>query len=209
MAWRERVDSLLLDGERIEVRYPIEGHELIVTSHRVLAFVDEEQSGAGNGNEPRFHAVDRPNATGVALESGGRVGHLLRAVPAGLVGLGLLAIPRVIDISAPIPSELSEDGAGDAGGFGVADDGIRIIETLFTVLELGILLAGVVICVVALVYAGLYLRSRQRTLVVRVAGDDDVELPVRADPGSVVTEVEAAIEPGTGTAVNTGSGARD
>ena len=185
MAWRDRVESLLYDGERIEERFEIEGNDLVVTSHRVLAFVA--------GGESQFRPVERPNVTGVEFETSANVRNLVRAVGAGALGTVLLATAAIVDLSAPMPDGVEE--AGEVPGVEGVDSAVGLVETLFTVLELGILLGGLFACAIAVGLFGLYVHSRERLLVIRVAGDEDVELPVRSCPGDLLTDVELAISP--------------
>ena len=184
MDWRERVEALLLAGERIEARRAVGDHELVVTSHRLLAFVD--------GEGPDFRAIHRPNVAGVAVEQDAERQHRRRAVKPAAIGLVALAIAALVDVSALVPSTLE---AGETGtGAEAAADAISIVERLFAAIEVGVVLVGLGALVVALGFLGLYLHSRSRYLVVTVAGDDDVELPLDGRPDDAVAEIRAALE---------------
>ena len=195
MAWTNRVDQLLYDGETERRRVEFATATVVVTTHRVLAFTD--------GDGSAYRAIDRPNVGRVTVDTGGETRHLVRALPAGLIGTALLAVGVALASADLVPESSLEEPQGSGNGpvdgmTEVTDSAFRTVETILTVFELGSLLLSVLLFAVALVFCGLYARSRSRALVIRVRGDDDVEFPVTdADiEDGLVTALKEAVRPG-------------
>ena len=193
--WRERVDELCYDGEHVERRVDLECATVVVTTQRVLAFVPTT---AG----PAFRHVDRPNVGTVSLETSQRLAALCAGIVAAFAGVATLETATSVDFASFAPS-VSLDGLAPLPGsdlvVGLVEAILTAIETVLVALEWSILLVGVAAFVVALGLIAYYARSRARLLVVRVSGDDDLEIPVtgsdlESDPA---VTLEAAIRPGS------------
>ncbi|WP_323172959.1 hypothetical protein [Natrialba sp. PRR66] len=214
--WTHHVDTLRYDGETEQRRLELETATIVVTSHRVLAF-DRSSRSHSPGTHPYRHA-DRPNVQHVTVSQSGSTKHLLRSLLAGALGLTLLTIAAVVSFGELIP-ELELDGtaagdgtgagagtgtgtatdAGDAAGTTAAvDSTFETLGVLFQVLDTGILIGGILSLALAVVFAGLYVRSRSRQLVLEVAGGDDIAVPLGEtdDAAPITLSLSEAIQPG-------------
>lgn len=200
MAWTQHVDQLLYDGETEQRRVAFANATVVVTSQRVLVFTD--------GNGATYQQVDRPNVRRVTVDTGGETRHLVRAVLPAVVGSVLLAFGAALTRIDLVPDsgvdgddvQLTDDGTGvSVDTMSDVTDGLfSTVETLLTVFELGTMLLGVLSLAAATVLVGCYARSRTRTAVLRVSGDDDLEVPVSdADiEDGLVTALKEAVRPG-------------
>ncbi|ELZ06940.1 hypothetical protein [Natrialba aegyptia] len=208
--WTHHVDTLRYDGETEQRRLELETATIVVTSHRVLAFDRSSRSHSHSpGTHPYRHA-DRPNVQHVTVSQSGSTKHLLRSLLAGALGLTLLTIAAVVSFGELVP-ELELDGtaagdgtgagtdAGDAAGTTAAvDSTFETLGVLFQVLDTGILIGGILSLALAVVFAGLYIRSRSRQLVLEVAGGDDIAVPLGEtdDAAPITLSLSEAIQPG-------------
>ena len=187
-AWSDHVDELLYEGERERRRVDLEAATVVVTNHRVLAFAD--------GGGTNYRHVDRPNVRRVTVETDGRPRYLVWATALLTLGIGLLAATTRVEPGGLVESVGLEGGDPT----GVADGALETVETLLVAFELAVLAGGLLALAVAALYFVRYGRSRSRRLVLRVSGDEDIALPVTdldLERGRV-TELEAAIRPGSG-----------
>ncbi|WP_235019777.1 hypothetical protein [Natrialba sp. INN-245] len=189
MRWADRVDQLLYGGERVEHRIEFSTATVVVTSHRLLAF-------AGSEDGPAYRHVDLPNVGAVDRRREGRFAHLIRAIVAAVLGIGLLLTSAAVSFVELVPDPDLESGESDAPATpatGVLD----AVESTLALVDLAVVATGVLSIGIAAVFALLYVRSRSRWLVIEVRGDDDVELPVTGadDVGTAVVELEEAIRP--------------
>ncbi|TYT63178.1 hypothetical protein FYC77_03650 [Natrialba swarupiae] len=189
MGWADRVDQLLYDGERVRCRLEVSTATVVVTSHRLLAFVDSRGG-------PAYRYVDLPNVGAVDLRREGRFAHLIRAIVAAILGIGLVLTSAAVSFVELVPDPDLEGGESDAPATpatGVLD----AVESTLALVDLAVVATGVLSIGIAAVFALLYVRSRSRRLVIEVRGDDDVELPVTGadDVGTAVVELEEAIRP--------------
>lgn len=198
MSWHGRLDSLLYDGETIVERFEVADSELVVTSHRVLAF-------APDADGKPFRQVDRPNVAGVRAELQGRPWTLLWATGVGLLGAALVFLSALVDFTAPVGVVDGESPIGVPG----AEEAIGVLEVALTMVDHLVLASGLLACLVSLGLFGLYLYSRERVLVVAVYGEPDIELPVTAETEAIVPELAAAIEPGPGSVDEVGSSGQE
>ncbi|WP_276273209.1 hypothetical protein [Haloarcula litorea] len=191
MDWVNRAGDLLYDGEGVQEQVRVGDGGVVVTSHRVLAFTPDREG-------PNYRAVERPNVEGVGLTTDGETDHLERGVKALVAGLALVAAGYTVDLDGLVSGvSLSDTAATGAAGLG------RMLGTLQTLLGLLarlddlLLLFGALALLFAVVVLGVYLWSRERVLVVEVAGDDDVHLPAPESGGDAVRDrLWAAIVPG-------------
>ncbi|TMT80324.1 hypothetical protein E2L06_18985 [Haloterrigena sp. H1] len=193
--WRDRVDELCYDGERVEHRIDLERATIVVTTQRVLAFVPHT---AG----PDFRHVDRPNVGTVTVETSQRLAVLCAGIVAAFAGLAAVEMATSVGFSSVAPAADPEGiaplpGSGLVVGF--VETVLAAVEMALVALEWSILLVGVAAFVVAVGFVGYYVRSRARLLVVRVSGGEDLVIPVSgADLESEpVADLEAAIRPGS------------
>ncbi|RKD93554.1 hypothetical protein [Halopiger aswanensis] len=204
MAWSDHVDQLLYDGERKQRRLEFADATVVVTTHRVLVFAEDDGGVASPSAESEmgaaYRAIDRPNVRGVTVETGGSTSYLLRALGPGLLGGGLVAVGTFLEATELVPGL---NGADSADGPGAATDVTNgvfdAVETVLSAVELATVLLGALALAAAVCYLALYLRSRSRRIALRISGGEDVQLPITdADiEAGIVSELEAAIQPGT------------
>ncbi|WP_324665153.1 hypothetical protein [Haloarcula sediminis] len=179
MDWIEQADGLLYDGESVQERVPVGAGGVVVTSHRLLAFTPDREGA-------NFSQVDRPNVDGVEVRTGGEFRFLERAVKAIVVGVALLVAGFTVSLDGMVEGvSLESGGAGSAAGIG------RMLGLLGTMLDLLARLddlmrvfGGLALAFGAVVLA-VYLWSRERLLVVAVAGGDDIELAAPDDEAAL------------------------
>lgn len=189
MDWVERAERLLYDGEAIEESVRLDGGGVVVTSHRVLAFTPDREGA-------NFHQVDRPNVDGVAVTTKGDWQFLELGVKALVVGGVLVGAGTMVSLDGLVGNvSLDSGGAASAVGIGGMMGMLQTMLTLMAQLDDLMRLFGALGLAFAAVVLGVYLWSRDRLLVIGVAGDDDIELSAPDEEG-LVARVEAAIVPG-------------
>lgn len=166
-SWREHVDQLLDDGERVTHRVDLDAATIVVTNRRVLVFTPDLEGS-------NVHYADRPNVTRASVELNSTPRHLAWATFWIVLGVGIVLLALTTDVPALV------DGAPDETGdpTGIVDAAIGTLQTLLTVFELSVLAVGAVLLIVATGCYVRYIRSRTRRLVLRIAGDEDLTLPV-------------------------------
>ena len=188
MDWVAQAESLLYDGEVIEADVRLDRGGVVVTSHRVLVFTPDREGS-------NYRQVDRPNVEGVDVTTSGDWTFLELGVKALVVGVVLVAAGMTVSLDGLV-GNVSLDSGGAASAVGIGGM-VGLLQTMLTLLaqldDLMRLFGGLALAVAAVVL-GVYLWSRDRLLVVRVAGDDDIELTAPEDE-SVVERIEAAIVP--------------
>jgi hypothetical protein len=188
--WHARVDDLLFDGEDVETEVEVDEGAVVVTSHRVLAFTPDT-AGAN------FDYVDRPNVSGVEQTTRGSVGFLATAVKAFVVGAILVAAGQVVSLDEMVGGiDVGTGGEMGLGGF------IGLMQSLLNLLALLdelLVAAGAIALLVGALFLGAYAWSREELLVVEVAGDDDIELPVPERDDAVADDLDRAVGPGPAT----------
>ncbi|MFC3959180.1 hypothetical protein [Halovivax cerinus] len=183
VAWRDRVEELLLAGERIRERVTAGEHGLVVTSHRVLAFHPPSADG------PRFRAVDRPNAVAVRTETRESLRSLGWAVALATVGTLVAFVGVSVDFAGLLPTvEATGPMAGSVGGT------LATLSTVLVALGRLVVLVGLVTILAGLVAFGRYLRGRRERLVVAVSGAADLSVPPPDEPERAVDALARAIE---------------
>jgi hypothetical protein len=188
MDWADRADSLLYDGETVQDRIPAGTGGVVVTSHRLLAFTPD-RDGAN------YRQVDRPNVDGVDVRTGGEFRFLERAVKAIVVGSVLLAAGLTVSLDGMVDGiSLESGGATSAVGIGGMLGPLQsTLDLLGHLDDLMRVFGGLALAFGAVVLA-VYLWSRERRLVVSVAGGEDIELDAPEDEG-VVDRLQAALRP--------------
>lgn len=185
------VDELLYDGETVRNEVGLGDNRLVVTSHRVLAFTPDREG-------PNYRAVERPNVEGVSLTTDGETDHLEGGVKALVAGLALVAAGYTVDLDGLVSGvSLSGSAATGAAGLGRMMGMLQTMLGLLARLDDLLRLFGGLALLLAVVVLGVYLRSRERVLVVEVAGDDDVHLPAPESGGDAVRDrLWGAVVPG-------------
>ncbi|WP_135303679.1 hypothetical protein [Haloarcula amylovorans] len=189
MDWGARAGGLLYDGESVEEQVSLDGSGVVVTSHRVLVFTPEREG-------PNFRQVDRPNVDGVDRRTSGESRFLEHGLKAFVAGIALVVAGQLVSLDS-LASGVSLDsgGAATAPGLGGMLGLLQTMLSLMARLDDLMLLFGGLALAFAAVALGVYAWSRERLLVVEVAGDDDVELPPPADDGAI-DRLRAALLPG-------------
>ncbi|MFC6864010.1 hypothetical protein ACFQGE_11150 [Halomicroarcula sp. GCM10025817] len=189
MDWVERAGDLLYDGETVETEVRVGTGGLVVTSHRVLAFTPDRDG-------PNYRAVDRPNVEGVDVTTSGEPTFLEQGIKALVAGVVLVAAGQFVSFDSMVAG-VAVDGGQAASAVGIGQM-LGLLQTMLTLLaqldDLMQLFGGLALALAAVVL-GVYAWSRERVLVVRVAGGEDVTLSAPADEG-VVDRVRAALRPG-------------
>ncbi|MFB6222273.1 MAG: hypothetical protein ABEH86_01195 [Haloarcula sp.] len=193
MDWVARAELLLYDGEEVEEEVRLDSGAVVVTSHRVLVFTPD-RDGAN------YRQVDRPNADGVAVTTSGNWDFLELGVKALVIGVVLVGAGMTVSLDGLVGNvSLDSGGAASAVGIGGMIGMLQTMLTLMAQLDDLMRLFGGLALAFAVVVLGVYLLSRDRLLVVQVAGDDDIELAAPNDE-RVVEQIETAIIPGAPSA---------
>lgn len=195
--WAGSVADLLYDGERVRERVEVGDSRAVVTTHRLLAFTSTREG-------DNYRQVDLPNVDGVAAGHDGEDWLLLHVARAFLYGAVLLAVGVFVDFETFVPADVFA-GTGDAVGrlgLGGVFALMRRVLTLLASLDELARLVGAVVLLGAVAVLGIYVRTRERAVVVSVAGDEDVVVPVdAADTDAAVADLERALfdaAPGAG-----------
>lgn len=190
--WRERIEDLLFDGETVRETVALDSARVVVTSHRVLAFTP----GMEGAN---FHQVDRPNVEGVGTGARGTAGLLEPTAKVGVLGVVLVAAGAFLDFGA-ILGDVTLGGAGGeaAGRIGIGNvlGPLRGLLDFLRNLDAYMQLFGGLALLLAVVLGGAYWYLRDPTLVVEVAGGEDVHLPRPDAESDVAGRLERTIAPG-------------
>ncbi|QSG07666.1 hypothetical protein [Halapricum desulfuricans] len=189
--WSERIEDLLYEGETVEERLEVGTATVAVTSHRVLAFTPERDG-------ENFQQADRPNVTGVSVESNGDSRFLGYAVRATVYGLVLIVAGLLVPLDSVLSDVAMPESTGQLGIGGVLGLFEQIISILRNLGEF-MQLTGALLLLFAIVPFGVYLWSRERSLVVDLAEDDEsISLPApESDAEAVVDRLDSAIRPGS------------
>jgi len=186
MDWVERADGLLYDGESIQERVPVGAGGVVVTSHRLLAFTPDR---AGSN----FSQVDRPNVDGVETRTVGEGQFLEWAVKAVVVGVALLVAGFTVSLDGMVEGiALESGGAASAVGIGGMLGLLGTMLDLLAQLDDLMRIFGALALAFGAVVLAVYRWSRERLLVVSVAGGDDIELAAPDDEG-IVDRLRAAL----------------
>lgn len=166
---RVDVQRHLRPDEDVETTVDAGTGRLVVTTHRVFAATPERDG-------PNLAAARRPNVEAVEREADSDGAHLERGIKATLVGLLLLGIAAAVDLGGLLGGARVDTGTAGQVGVGQVVAILDALQTGLVLLDTAMLVGGAVAVVVGLASLGLFLRTRQYDLVVRVAGDDDLRL---------------------------------
>jgi len=172
--WSDEARQRLRDGERIETTVPFGDNAVVVTDQRVFAFTPE-------GEGTNYRVVERPNVEAVGLGMVGETGWLRYALKGSVVG----AVGIGIGLTTEFGSLFTLGGVGSDGPvrieFGGLLEGLQTVVDLLGYLDEGLLVLGGLGVAVALTTLGVFVQSRDHTLVVAVAGDEDIHVPAPRD----------------------------
>jgi len=188
--WRRRVDDLLYDGETVEEAVDFEEASVVVTTHRVLAF-DGESEG------PTLQQAERPNVETVSTGANSEMDLLARGVKAGVIGLVLVGAGFVVDFGSIIGDVNLNAETARRVGMGEIMGTMQSLLNFMTQLDYLMQVFGALAVFMSVVFFGVYWLTRDPTLVVEVAGDDDLHLPRPAEATEVAERIERAILPET------------
>jgi hypothetical protein len=187
----ERVDEMLYDGESVHERLEIESAQVVVTSHRVIAFTPDLDG-------QNFQQVDRPNVTGVDTGADANDALLSRVISTGAIGLLLVVVGSVIDFDSILGDATLSDGAtsGEMGRMGSVIDTTRSMLDMFAQLDDMMRVVGALALLLAVALFGVYWLGRDSMFVVTTAGEsDDIRLPRPDNVADARHRLEAAIFP--------------
>jgi hypothetical protein len=166
---RVDVERQLREDEEVEVTVTAGGGRLVLTSHRVFAVTPERDG-------PNFATARRPNVEAVEEETTGGTDHLERGIKASVVGLLLLGISVSVDLAGLLGNARVDGETAGQLGVGQVVAMLDALQTGLTLLDSGMLVGGFVAVLGGLASLGLFIRERQRNLVVRVAGGEELKL---------------------------------
>lgn len=207
VAWAGSVEDLLFEGERVRRTVEVGDDRVVVTTHRLLAFTP------GSDGE-NYQQVDLPNVADVRAGHEGETNLLRHGARFLLYGGILLAIGVFVDFSSFVPTEgfSGGEGASRLGLGGMLATMNRFLGLLADLDEVARIVGAVLLLFSTFVF-GVYLLTRDRVLVVDVAGDENVQVPA-GDAGedrldAAVDELERVLFEGTTGAADGDDGRTD
>jgi hypothetical protein len=189
--WAGSVADLLYEGETVRRELAVGEDQVVVTSHRLLAFTPTRDG-------ENYHQVDLPNVVDVRAGYDGERHLIGRALRTLLYGALLLAVGVFVDFGAFVPADaFSNTGATGRLGLGGVIGLVQQVLGLIARLDEIARLVGALVVLFAVFVLAVYLVTRDRAVVVRVAGDaDDVVIPANEDRVNVdaaVADLERAL----------------
>lgn len=188
MTWRDRVNDLLYDGETVRETVDVGANRVYVTSHRVLAFADDGDADAAN-----FRRVDHPNVDGVSAANDSDRRAFGKAVMWAIAGVPLVVAGVLVEVGGMLSLPDSVQSGGGAAGAGGALSLFRDVFAALSLVDEAVAVLGGCLLALAAWNALRYARSRERVVVVSVAGDDDVRLRVDAGGDTAASELREAV----------------
>ena len=167
--------DMLFEGETIEEEIAVSRGTLAVTSHRVMALT-------GEGNEQRLAHADLPNVRDAQLKTSGRLSYLAWAVRCGVIGILLLGGGVLLRTNQMFQS-LTQIQLSDSPAVAGVGDLLTTVATWLSMLNVLLVFAGLLGTAAALGLIGLYLTTRDREIVIEVAGRDSIRVPVDENEG--------------------------
>ena len=185
--WRQQVQQLLYDGEDVRETVEYDASTVVVTTHRVLAFTPD-------GGGANFRQVDRPNVESVSTGAESRAGLLERAVRYGIVGAVLVVAAQFVNLDGlvggvDLTPSTSELGIGSVLG------PLQGLLNLLAQLDQFLQLFGALALLLSAVLLGGYWYTHEATLVIAVAGGEDIHLPRPTDADGQIARLERALSP--------------
>lgn len=186
----DRLSNMLFQGEEVEEELTAEGARIAVTTHRVLVFTPD-------GGGRRFDHADRPNVLDATVETTGHGSYAAWGIKSGIYGAVLLGGGLLLKTSGVLDQLAGTRPPDDVPGGGIAQL-VSSLPAALGALTDGLLVGGALLLAAALALVGLYLRSRERELVIERAGRDPMRVPVREEEGErAARRLRAAV--GTGS----------
>ncbi|MFB6152248.1 MAG: hypothetical protein ABEJ40_10615 [Haloarculaceae archaeon] len=191
-AWAGSVEDLLFEGESVRRRVSLGGNRVVVTTHRLLAFTPDADG-------ENYRTVDLPNVTDVRAGHEGETNLLWQAgrlfVYAGL----LLAVGFLFDFGTIVPTDAFSGTGAATGrlGLGSLVGMMRRLLSLIALIDDVARLLGALLVLLGTFVVGVYLLTRERVLVVGVAGDeaDDIHVPLGEEGDAIdLDDAVAALE---------------
>jgi hypothetical protein len=186
--WAGSVDDLLFDGERVRRSVSLGDNRVVVTSHRLLAFTP------GRSGE-NYRQVDVPNVTDVRAGNEGESILVFQAARMYLYGGVLLAVGLFVDFGAFVPTDVFGDAGGATGKLGL--EGLfglmQQFLALIAQLDAFARLVGALLVLFGVFITAVYMLTRDRVLVVALAGDNP-NITVPADDEGDVEDAVTALE---------------
>jgi len=188
-AWAGSVEDLLYESERIRREVDLEAGRVVVTTHRLLALTPDDEG-------TNFRAVDLPNVTSVAGSYRGESDLVQRGLRFLLYGAVLLAVGVFVDFSTFIPTDAFGSNASSAGRIGLGGfvGAMNRFIGLIAGLDRIARILGAVLLLLSTFIFGVYLLTRDRVLLVEVAGGEDVRVPASGEEvDDAVTALDRAL----------------
>jgi hypothetical protein len=186
-AWTGPVEELLFDGESVKHRTEIGDNEVVVTSHRLLAFTPETDG-------ENFRQIDRPNVQGVSAGADGEDTFIQQGVQTLGIAIVLLLAGQFISLDSLVSGvDLGGSAAGRMGLGGLMGMLTGLLNLLAMLDEL-MTMFGALAVILAMVIFVVYLLTRDRVLVIAVAGGDDILVPAPKETAeAAAVELESAL----------------
>lgn len=189
--WRDRVDDLLYSGESVVEAVDFDSASVVVTSHRVLAF-------SPDGDGPAFQQVDRPNVEGVSTGAESEMDLLGRGVRTLVIGFVLVGAGLVVDFESIVGGVNLGAQSSQQLGLGGIMGTLQSLLGLISQLDRLMRIFGALALFLAVVFFAVYWFTRDRTLVIEVAGGDDIHVPRPSDDADeYASRLERLIAPGS------------
>jgi len=197
--WRDRVEDLLYSGESVVEAVDFDSASVVVTSHRVLAF-------SPDGDGPAFQQVDRPNVEGVSTGAESEMDLLERGIRTLVIGFVLVGAGLVVDFES-IVGDVSLGGQSSQQlGLGGIMGTLQKLLNLISQLDRLMRVFGALALFLSVVFFAVYWVTRDRTLVIEVAGGDDIHVPRPSeDADECADRLERLIAPGPSGGADGGS----
>jgi hypothetical protein len=189
--WRDRVDDLLYSGESVVETVDFDSASVVVTSHRVLAF-------SPDGDGPAFQQVDRPNVEGVSTGAESEMGLLERGIRTLVIGFVLVGAGLVVDFGSIVGDVNLGGESSQQLGLGGIMGTLQSLLGLISQLDRLMRIFGALALFLAVVFFAVYWFTRDRTLVIEVAGGNDIHVPRPSDGADeYASRLERLIAPGS------------
>ena len=172
--WRNRVDDLLYSGESVTETVDFGSTSVVVTSHRVLAFSPDSDGAA-------FQQVDRPNVEGVSTGAKSELSLLERGIRTLVIGIVLVGAGFIIDFESIVGDVNLGGQSTQQLGLGGVMGTLQSLLDLISQLDYLMRIFGALALFLSVVFFGVYWFTRDRTLVIEVAGGDDIHVPRPSD----------------------------
>lgn len=208
-AWAGSVEDLLFEGETVDRTVSLGDNRVVVTSHRLLAFTPEADG-------ENYSQVDIPNVADVRAGYDGETNLLAQAARVGLYGVVLLGVGVFLDFESFVPTDVFGGTGAAAGRLGLGGI-IGMMQTflgLIAQIDDFALMIGALLVLFCVFILAVYLLTRDRVLVVAVAGDDEHILVPTGDEdvSAAVSALESALfehDAGASESSDAGFGADD